>query len=158
MNAYSSRGMVHLERGFTLIELLTVIVLIGILSYLSLKGFSLYRANAAYASVESSLQNARIAAEASQTDANHLPPAVPWYFQNVPGVLNDAAASQYLPGFKLSPDTLFWAFYSPGCSDLACISDFIQVMHCKAREFVIWVRWGDGWEFTFHHLPGGAGC
>lgn len=157
MESYRPRGDERLEKGFTLIELLVVIALIGILSYLSLKGFAVYRANAAYASVESSLQNARIAAEASQTDANHLPPPVPWYFQNVPGSINDPSAAQYLPGFKVSPDTRFWAFYSPACMDLACQSDFIEVVHCKATEFALWVRWGDGFEIMLHHLPGG-GC
>ncbi len=158
MNSCRFRGDLISEKGFTLIELLVVIALIGILASLSIEGFTLYRANAAYASVESSLQNARIAAEAGQTDVNNLPPPVPWFFQNVPGPVNDASAARYLPGFKLSPDTMFWAFYNPDCMDGACQSDFIEVRHCKANEFALWTRWGDGFEMTLHHLPGEAAC
>ena len=149
--------MRRMERGFTLIELLTVIVLIGILSALSLKAFEIYRSNAAYASVETTLHNAVIAAEASQTNPDQLPPMLGWYMQKGPGAITNASAAEYLPGLRLPMKTTIWAMYNPGCSSAFCLSDFIQVTHCLSKQFAFWIRWGDGFAMTFRNIPGGAG-
>ena len=142
------------ERGFTLIELLTVTFLIGVLYYLSMQSYTLYRHNAAYASVENTLHAAVVAAEASQTDANNLPPAVGWYFQRSQGELTDAAAAEYLAGLRLPRKTCLWTHYQPACSGAACLSDFVMVAHCMGNQFAEWLRFGDGWSITLRNIPG----
>lgn len=143
------------EAGFTLIEMLVVILLISILSYLSMTAFDIYKAKAAYASVESTLHSAVNAAEASQTDPQNLPPPVPWYFQNTQGAMTNAAAAEYLTGLRIPRKTCIWAMYDPSCFGMACLSDFVMVAHCMAQESAEWVRWGDGWSMTFRNMPGG---
>ncbi len=142
------------ETGFTLIEMLVVVLLIAILSYLSMTTFDVYRAKAAYASVESTLHSAVNAAEASQTDAQRLPPAVAWYYQNSQGSPSDPAAAEYLAGLRIPGKTCIWATYNPSCFEMACLSDFVMVAHCMAEESAQWMRWGDGWSATIRNLPG----
>ncbi|NMC64125.1 MAG: type II secretion system protein [SAR324 cluster bacterium] len=151
------QDMTHSEQGFTLIELMVIVMLIGILSYLSLVAFELYRANAAYASVESTLHSATVAAEASQSDPNNLPPPLGWYMQMGPGAITDPAAASYLVGLKLPRQTRIVASYDPNCVDAGCLSDFVEIWHCLANETAFWVRWGDGFSWTFRNVPGG-GC
>ena len=146
------------ERGFTLLELLTVIGLIAVLSLLSLKAFQTYVSNAAYASVESTLNSAMVAAEASQSDPNNLPPALGWYFQDTQGNITDSGAAQYLLGLKLPAKTMLSAFFDPECSGMGCLQDFVQVQHCRADQYAFWARWGDGFSTVVRNLPGHPPC
>lgn len=142
------------ERGFTLIELLTVVSILSMLTVLSLQAFNTYRSNAANASVDNTLHSAVIAAEASQTDPAHLPPAVGWYFQKAPGEIQDNSAEEYLSGMKMPSKTCVWAMYDPECTGAFCMSDFVMVAHCMGSRAAQWVKWGDGWSMTLRDIPG----
>lgn len=59
----------HRSRGFTLIELLVVIAIVAILAAIALPQYALYKKRSIDASIESALNNARIAME-SYFEAN----------------------------------------------------------------------------------------
>lgn len=145
------------QRGFTLIELLVIISIIGLLAGLGITAFKVYRSNAAYSVVEVSIRDARTAIEASLNDPDNPPLAVPLTAQTAQGVVTDAAASQFLPGFRVPRSTKFQVSYDPTCTVAACQSELVQVNHCKGDEFARWVRFGDGVDVLLEHLAG-TGC
>lgn len=140
--------------GFTLIELLTVIAIIGILSYISIAGFHLFRANAAYASVERSLVDARTGVEIAVSNPDNLPPSVGLLTQNTQGTLTDASARNFLPAFQVSRDVSFSMSYDAACDNALCQSAFIQARHRYGKEYAQWIRFGDGLAFTVEHVAG----
>ena len=144
------------ESGFTLIEMLVVMALIGILSALGITSFHYYQASAAYASAETTLHNARNAAEAGTSDPDNLPLGVPLTVQKTQGAVA-GIAGDYLPGMMIPKSTSFRVSYDPACIDNTCTAEFIQVNHCSAREYTSWTRRGDGVEVTLRNISG-AGC
>lgn len=145
------------EGAFTLIELLTVIGTIGLLAALGLTSFNVYKANAAYASVETTMINARNAVEAGISDPDNLPPAVALVSQKAQGSIQDNAAANFLPGMMLPSKMKFQASYDPTCVDAACQSEFLEAKHCWGKEYMRWVRFGDGVEMYLDHISG-IGC
>ena len=145
------------ESGFTLIELLTVIAIVMVLSSLALTSFQVYRADAAYSVVESTIRNARNAVEASINNVDSPPGAVALTSQNTPGTLSDASARAFLPAFQLPKNTKLEVSYDPACVTAACQSELLEVGHCFSDEYSRWVRFGDGVEVLLEHVSGG-GC
>ena len=144
------------EQGFTLIELLVVIAIVGILSYLGLTSFYVYRADAAYSVANSTYHNARTASESALNDLDH-PPVLAASVQTVQGPISDAATRSYLPGMQMPKNTRIEARYDPTCIAGACESEFIEVRHCLGNEYVQWTRLGDGVEVFLPSLSG-SGC
>ena len=145
------------QAGFTLIELLTVIAIIGVLSALGVTNLAYYKANAAYASATTTMHNARNALEAGLSDPDNLPGAVGLTSQTSQGSLTNVAAAALLPGMLLPSDVKFQVEYDPACSTGACQSDFLQVNHCFGREYIRFLRFGDGVELYLDHIDG-VGC
>jgi prepilin-type N-terminal cleavage/methylation domain-containing protein len=123
--------------GFTLIELLVVIAIITLLTYMGFALFALHKATV--------------------NDFDHPPGAVGLVQQGTRGTLNDAAARALLPGFQVPDNVVFRVSYDPSCEDAGCEREFLQVNHCLGKEFVRWVRFGDGVDVLFEHVPG-EGC
>lgn len=145
------------QRGFTLIELLVVVSLLGILSGLSISTYKLYRAQANYTVAESSMQYARRSIEASLARTDSPPDAVALTTQTAAGAVQDPDAAEYLDGFYLPPSIRVDVEYDPDCRDGGCQSDYVQIRHCAGKEFVRWIRMGNGTDLMFTHLPG-EGC
>ncbi len=146
------------DRGFTLIELLTVIALIGILASLSISGFHLYKASAAYAVAAQTLHDARNALEASIVDQDNLPPPVPLSEQVAQGVVTDPLGKQILLGLQVPKNMKIRYAYDPDCVDSSCPYEaYLQANHCYGNEYSRWVRFGDGVEVVLEHVAG-AGC
>jgi len=145
------------DRGFTLIELLTIIAIIGVLAAISLSGFSIYRASAAYAVASASMHDARNALEAALADQNSLPPAVPLTEQSVAGPISDPQGRMVLPGMQVPKNLMFRYSYDPSCVDPGCVEAFFQTNHCYGVEYPRFVRFGDGLEILLEHVSG-AGC
>lgn len=145
------------EKGFTLIELLTVVAIIGILAALGLSSFSVYRASAAYAVVQSTIHSARNASEVSFNNTDSTPGSVPLTTQTSPGSISDNAAKAVLPGMQLPRNVKFQVAYDPTCEDSTCQAEFIQVSHCFSSEHGQWIRFGDGVDVLLDHVAGG-GC
>lgn len=83
------------EAGFTLIELLTVIAIIGILAYLSINSFALYRGTAFDARAEGDLRNALTGEEGYYADNGEYQ------------TCNNAGCNTpTLPGFLISAGTV----------------------------------------------------
>ncbi len=144
------------DSGFTLLELLVVMTMIGILSYLGLTSFYVYKSDAAYSVAESVLRNARVAVEASLNDIDN-PPAAVDLVQTASGKITNQSASQYLPGMQLPKNIKITVVYDPSCAEAGCQSDFLEVRHCLGKEYLQWVRFGDGTEAQLNHLAG-VGC
>lgn len=144
------------ESGFTLLELVVVMATLAALTYLSMNSFVVYRAQAAYSVAAAVLHNAHTAVEASATDSSHMPGPVA-ITQINPGQISDANARTYLPQLVIPVQVKFSATYDPACSNASCMSDFIEVKHCLGKEYLQWMRFGDGVEMTLTHLAG-AGC
>lgn len=146
------------ERGFTLIELLTVIAIIGVLASLSMSGFSLYKASAAYAVASQTLHGARNALEAALSDPDNPPAAVELDSQEAPGPIADPVARRLLLGMQLPRNVKLSYGYDPTCLDSACAYEsYLQANHCSGKEFVRWIRFGDGVEIMLDHVRG-DGC
>jgi prepilin-type N-terminal cleavage/methylation domain-containing protein len=145
------------EQGFTLIELLTIIAIIGVLAALSLSGFSIYRASAAYAVATGTMHDARNALEAALADQSNLPAQVPLQAQVVQGEIANVLGKAMLPGMQLPRNMKLQYSYDPACVDAGCIETFLQTNHCYGIEFPRFVRFGDGVEVLVEHI-GGAGC
>ncbi len=145
------------KQGFTLIELLTVVTLLGILSGLALQAFYIYRSNGYYAVSDSTLRNARTALEAGLTNVDNLPGAVPLTAQNGAGSISDPAMAALLPGMRLPSSVKLQALYDDSCDVGACTSEMLQVNHCKGKEYVRYVRFGDGSDILLQHVAG-PGC
>jgi prepilin-type N-terminal cleavage/methylation domain-containing protein len=143
--------------GFTLIELLVVIAIITLLTYMGFALFALHKATAAYAAAAQTRRHAQTALEAGVNDFDHPPGAVGLVQQGTRGTLNDAAARALLPGFQVPDNVVFRVSYDPSCEDAGCEREFLQVNHCLGKEFVRWVRFGDGVDVLFEHVPG-EGC
>ncbi|MBN8548076.1 MAG: type II secretion system protein [Deltaproteobacteria bacterium] len=146
------------ERAFTLIELLTIIAIIGVLAGMAMQSFKQYRARAAYAVAEQTLNDARIALEAalSEADATYA-----FDLNNVsqssPGPMADANARTLFPGLNLPKDIKITVNHDQACLSGACLASSISVRHCVGEEYVTWQRYGDGIEIKLDHVLGG-GC
>jgi len=145
------------ESGFTLIELLVVIAIIGILGALGLTTFNFYKSSAAYATAESTLHDARNAIEASMVDADDPPDSVALIAIREQGPILDPEAANLLPGLNLPTNTKFQVAHDPDCLTSACQAQFVQVNHCLGKEFVRWIRFGDGLELKLDRIAG-DGC
>ncbi len=140
------------ERGFTLIELLTVIAIIGMLAVIGTTSFNYYKASAAYASIETTLRNAKTDVVASTFDPENSVPAVPLTEQDTQGPIEDPLAAQYLPSLQLPPRTVLQTSYDPDCETADCVHDYVQLKHCWANAYTQWTRFGDGVEVTLEHV------
>jgi len=141
------------EQGFTLIELLTIIGIVGVLSALSLNSFTLYRSSAAYAAVQESLNQARVALEASYSEPDATFPDVS-YDQMVQGKLFDANAQALLPQFQVSPKTKISIEHDSTCDNATCISDQITIRHRQGKKYAFFTRYGDGLDIFVGDVPG----
>ncbi len=145
------------EQGFTLIELLVIVSIIAILSALGITSFQVYRSNAAYASSESVLSNARTATQAGLIDEDNLPGAVGFRSLKGQGALSDPAVAALLPGLTLPSNLRFNVFYNPACIDENCVSQLMVSSHCFADQHVMYARYGDG-EYIYVPNIAGGGC
>ena len=143
------------QNGFTLIELLVAILLIGVLSYLGLTSFWVYRSDAAYSVAQEVMYNSRVTVAAGE-NADSPPPATS-FVQTVQGPITDGNGKLYMPGMELPQEVKLTAQYDPTCVDSSCQSDFLEVRHCLSAEYIQWVRFGDDVETELDNLPGG-GC
>ncbi|NDC38556.1 MAG: type II secretion system protein [Proteobacteria bacterium] len=144
------------QSGFTILELLVVTVTLAALTYLSMNSFVLYRAQAAYSVAAAVLHNAHTAVEASATDPSNAPGALS-IAQSAPGRISDPAARAYLPQLILPMQVKLTASYDPNCTSAGCMSDFLEVKHCLGKEYLQWMRFGDGIEVMLPHIAG-DGC
>lgn len=144
------------EHGFTLIELLTTIMTMGALAGIVVQSYRDYTAKAAYGVAADSVRNARTSYEASQQDPDSTYPSIAMN-QNSAGPISDPAARELLAGFVVSDKTAFQVTHEPGCIAGGCIASFIQVNHCRGKEYVSWTRFGDGSEVLLEHVAG-EGC
>jgi len=145
------------QSGFTLIELLVVVAIVGILASLGLTSFNFYKASAAYATAESTLHDARNAIEASMVDADNPPELVNLMAIEQQGPVQDPDAKQLLPGLVIPRNTKFQVAHDPDCLAAGCQAQFVQVNHCLGKEFVRWIRFGDGLEMKLDKIAG-EGC
>ena len=145
------------EQGFTLIELLTVIGIIGVLAYLGIQSFDVYKSRAAYASAITTLHNTRNALELRQNDQDNPPGAVALTTQAVQGPIIDPSMSGLLPGMMVPNKTNLSVSYDPSCVIGACQSDLIEVDPCLGKEHVQWIRFGDGVDVLLEHIAA-SGC
>ena len=141
------------ERGFTLIELLTVIVILGILAALSLQGFVLYKASAAFAVSTSTLRDAQTALYAAQTAPNATFDPVDTS-QRAQGALATAEGREIFPGFLLPKSIDFAYAFDPTCVDSSCpFQTRVEVRHQAGQKYWRWIRFGDGVEAKLQ-VPG----
>jgi prepilin-type N-terminal cleavage/methylation domain-containing protein len=141
------------ERGFTLIELLTVIVLLGILAALSVQGFVIYKASAAFAVATSTLRDAQTALYAAQTAPNATFSSVDTS-QRAQGALATAEGREIFPGFVLPKSVDFAYAYDPTCVDGSCpYQTRVEVRHVAGQKYLRWIRFGDGVEARLE-VPG----
>ncbi len=145
------------QRGFTLIELITVVAIIGILAALAVTSFTLYKSDAAYAVVQSTVNFARNSLYASLLDAENPPAAVPLTSQTSAGPLQDTGARNLLPTLNLPPSLKFQVSHDPTCTTGSCTADYIQVNHCLGQEYSVFMRRGDGTDMLMENVLG-AGC
>jgi prepilin-type N-terminal cleavage/methylation domain-containing protein len=147
-----------LERGFTLIELLTVIGTLGVLLYLSINSYKLFRSSAGYGAAQMTMISGRNEVEAAvNKDPDNLPAAVPLTTQSAQGPLTNNVAHALLPNFILGKKVKFSVSYDPTCDNAGCQSEYVEASHCMGLEHIAWVRFGDGVGVVLEHLPGG-GC
>ena len=144
------------QDGFTLLELLVVTAIIAVLLYLGLTSFWVYRTEAAYSVANTVMRNSRVAVEAAMNDLDH-PPLAASLVQRAAGQIQDSAGKTYLPQMQLPINVKLTASYDPSCTVGGCQSDFIEVRHCLGKEYVQWVRFGDGVETQIDHIQG-SGC
>jgi prepilin-type N-terminal cleavage/methylation domain-containing protein len=145
------------ERGFTLIELFTVIGIVGVLSYLGLTSLHVYRGDAAYAVAEDSVRSGITALEGGLSVPDAVLPNVAGYVQTSQGTLTNADAQKLLPGMMIPRKVKFEFDYDPSCNVGACEQAAIQVKHCFGRDYVRFVRYGDGTDVRLENVPG-VGC
>lgn len=145
------------SRGFTLIEMLVVVGILGVLAHLALTSLYVYRSKAAYSTLQITMKNTRNAAEASLIDPEHQPPAVALVSQNVPGPLSDPAAAAFLPGMQIPKNIKFQVSYDPACDDGGCVASFVEIKHCSGKEYMQWLRFGDGMDMPLEPIAG-DGC
>lgn len=150
-------GLMRNESGFTLIELLTVVGIISICSLLGMTSFYEYRGDAAYAVAERTVADAINAVEAAVTAPDIVLPSVAGYSQSSPGAIADSSAVQVLPGFMVPRKTRFEVSYNPTCLDASCEQTAVEVRHCHGRDYVRWLKYGDGVAVRLEHLAG-VGC
>ena len=132
------------QRGFTLIELLTVIGVLGVLVWLAISAFSLYRANAAFASVQSTTSGARVDADASLSNPDIVPSTVDFMTQQSQGPLTSASAKAFMPATQVPKYISFSISFDSGCTDAGCNSVFIQARHQYGKKYQQLLRTGDG--------------
>lgn len=145
------------ESGFTLVELLTAIVIIGVLSGISIRSFSEYRAKATYQVAVSTLSDGRKALEAALIEPDTSYSSVALLSQTSPGPMTNPAAAALLPGLNLPKNLKVRFSYDTTCTSAACGQAFLQANHCAGTEFIRWQRFGDGTEFLTENLAG-SGC
>lgn len=145
------------DDGFTLLEVLIVISIVGILSVSSIEIFKLYISRSAYSVAQQTLYDARTALESGPSEVDSTVPFLPYQTQTNAGKLSDPIASRLLPSFRNPKNVHFSLSHDPDCSAGWCVADFMTVKHCKASEYLMWERLGNGLDLTFEHLPGG-GC
>lgn len=139
--------------GFTLIELLVVIGILGVLASLGLQSFSVYRANAAFATTQRTVSDARTDAEGSLANPDILVASVASTTQKEPGPLADAAARAFLPATTVPRNIALTVSFDSGCLEAGCQSAQIQARHLYGRRYTQWTRFGDG-VWTVIELPG----
>ena len=143
------------EKAFTLIELLTVIATLGVLVYMGLTAFQLYKSTAAYGVLKQTYSDARNAIIAGIVNFDNPPGAVN-AVQNSKGELQNAAAHALMAGFIVPGDVKIEVHYDPDCLVDGCEQAYIELWHCKAKEHLSWTRLGDGYDMLMEHLSGGS--
>lgn len=165
MRIHESRGpesssleqIMRSQRGFTLIELLTVVGILGILAYLGLTSFYVYRSDAAYAVVTETVAQSVTALEAGGANPDELLPTVTAFTQASQGPLTNSDAAKILPGLRVPRRTKFFFDHDPSCTTSLCEQTSIEVRHCLGQDFVRYVRYGDGADVRLEHIAG-VGC
>ncbi|MCB0328792.1 MAG: prepilin-type N-terminal cleavage/methylation domain-containing protein [Bdellovibrionales bacterium] len=144
------------EAGFTLIELLTIIGIIGILASLSLTSYVYYKASAAYAVAETGMHDAQTAFEAGIVDPDNLPPSFALVSQTAQGPIQDAVASQLLPGYRVPRSAKFQVAFDKTCAANEDSMAYMQLNHCQGDQYITWERFCDG--VTIRLSISGEGC
>ena len=144
------------EAGFTLIELLTIIGIIGVLSSLSISSYVFYKASAAYAVTETGMHDAQTSFEAGIVDPDNLPASFGLVTQTDQGELDDAAAKELLPGYRIPRQSKFQVSFDTTCAVLTDSMGYMQLNHCQGDRYVTWERFCDG--VTIRLTVEGEGC
>lgn len=145
------RNSTQSERGFSLIELLIVITTVVVLAQMSIEIYNLYKKKAYDSASDMMLNKIKVALEAGRIDSDFDDnPEWNWVWLNNSGPVEQDAP--FLPGLILEPHMEVWVERNDECEaglwgvDDWCITEWIEVRHCKGELIKSWWRSRNGWE------------
>ena len=151
-----ARSVKGSQKGMTLVELITVIGIVGVLVGSLVPIVNEYRYKARYAIAVQALRDAFLTSGSAHSRET-APPSFNGFQQVQQGRVQDPSAAQLLEGYQNPEGAKISGDYTGACQDGGCQQLFLQVAHCKGKEYAQLVQFGDGSYVWVEHI-GGAGC
>lgn len=153
---YRRKQRAKRQRGVTIMELMTVVTIVGILAATMLPIMNEYRYKARYAVAFQALHDAHLTSGSSYSRDTQVA-SFSGVEQVEQGRVRDASAAALLEGFQNPEGAKLYADYDSSCQDGGCQQLFLQVAHCKGKEYAQLFQFGDGSYVKVEHIAG-AGC
>lgn len=139
------------ESGFSLLELLSIVCIIWVLSGLAMQSYKLYQKRAYDSAADQMLNTIKVALESGRIEDSLTDPPE-WRFVtiNQPEQVNDPNVTEFLPGLVYQAHVELSVERNGECEmgqmGNHCITEWIEVRHCKGETVKAWWRFRDGTE------------
>lgn len=132
------------NRGFSLIELLFTILIMGILSGILSKSYTIYKEKAQHSSAMTLFGQARTALEGGKIGSESFPDETMSIEHRGPGLAEGEYGQLLLQGIVVPENIRVVVRHTPDCSVDLCVEDLISVRHCQTKKMATLTQFKSG--------------
>ncbi len=136
--------MVSDSRGFSILELLFTIVIIGILSSILTKSYSIYKEKAQHSNAMTLFGQARTALEGGKISSESFPDEIMTVEHMGPGLAEGEFGQLLLQGIVLPENMRVFLRHTPNCENDLCVEDVLTVRHCQTKKMATLTQFRSG--------------